>query len=206
MYRPARRLLPAVAACAIAALAAPAANAGVLVSSATSCDNPTVEHPFTSWGDIASYVLAPGGTLEGATAAWSLSAGVLTVAGNEPWYVHGAGESTSLFLNSGGSATTGSMCVGIEHPDVRFFARNNGSLTSTLQLEVLFEDASGNVHSLTIGQVAGGNGWDVTPIYPVVANLLPLLPGSHTAVAFRFTAQGGPWQIDDIYVDPWRKG
>ena len=39
----------------------------------------------------------------------------------------------------------------------------------------------------------------------VVANLLPLLPGEHTPVAFRFTALGGDWSIDDVYVDPYSR-
>ena len=40
----------------------------------------------------------------------------------------------------------------------------------------------------------------------MLANLLPLLPGEMTAVAFRFTARGGAsWAIDDIYVDPKRR-
>jgi hypothetical protein len=37
----------------------------------------------------------------------------------------------------------------------------------------------------------------------VLASLLPLLPGDHTPVRFRVTAQGGSWQIDDFYVDPY---
>jgi hypothetical protein len=43
---------------------------------------------------------------------------------------------------------------------------------------------------------------------PVIANLLPLLPGSRTAVAFRFTpyGDGGDWTIDDVYVDPGATG
>ena len=39
----------------------------------------------------------------------------------------------------------------------------------------------------------------------VIANLLPLLPGETTPVAFRFTAQGADWSIDDVYVDPYAK-
>jgi hypothetical protein len=42
-------------------------------------------------------------------------------------------------------------------------------------------------------------------MYPLVANLLPLLPGSHTAVSFRFTAGGGCVRIDDVYVDPYSR-
>jgi hypothetical protein len=39
----------------------------------------------------------------------------------------------------------------------------------------------------------------------VSASLLPLLPGSKTAVAFRFRAVTGNWNVDDAYVDPFSK-
>jgi hypothetical protein len=43
---------------------------------------------------------------------------------------------------------------------------------------------------------------------PLVVNLLPLLPGDYTPVAFEFTPQGygGNWRIDDVYVDPRSRG
>jgi hypothetical protein len=52
--------------------------------------------------------------------------------------------------------------------------------------------------------VLGGSAWQPTLPFPVVANLLPLLPGQMTPVAFRFTARGGAWRIDDVYIDPWK--
>jgi hypothetical protein len=190
---------------AVLGIAASAASAGPLVASATDCDAQTAEQPFLPWADPASYVLAPGGTIESGTAGWSVSGGAGAVSGNEPYYVHGAGESSALRMPNGASATTGSMCVGIEHPTVRLFAKNGGSALSTLRVEVMFEDAFGAVHSATIGVAAGGGNWQLTPQMPVIVNLLPLLPGDHTPVAFRFTSQGGPWTIDDVYVDPWQK-
>jgi hypothetical protein len=39
----------------------------------------------------------------------------------------------------------------------------------------------------------------------ILANLLPLLPGEHTPVAFRFTAVGGDWSVDDVWVDPYSR-
>jgi hypothetical protein len=60
------------------------------------------------------------------------------------------------------------------------------------------------VLTLPMGADLGG-GWHPSLPLPVVANLLPLLPNDRTAVAFRFTPLlGGEWQIDDIYVDPYR--
>jgi hypothetical protein len=39
----------------------------------------------------------------------------------------------------------------------------------------------------------------------VIANLLPLLPGDKTPVAFRFRAVTGNWNVDDAYVDPLQR-
>lgn len=188
------------------AFAAPAANAGVLVSSATSCDEQTYEQPFLPWADVANYVLAPNGTFESGADGWTLSGGASVVSGNESFYVHAPDESSSLSLPAGSSATSGAMCVGIEHPTLRIFARKAGSLTSTLKTEVLFEDASGNAHALTIGVLSASSSWQPSIVMPIVANLLPLLPDERTAVAFRFTVQGaGAWRVDDVYVDPYRR-
>ena len=189
------------------AIAAPSAQAGVLVSSATNCETQTVNKVFLPWLDVMDYTVVRNGTLEGGAAGWTLS-GASVVSGNEPWGVHGAGETRSLRIPAGKSATTPSICVGLLHPTLRFFAKSSGdsllsSVLSTLVVEVLFEDNFGNVLSLPIGVVTPGSRWSPTLPYPVLANLLPLLPNDRTAVRFRFTAVGGStWQIDDVYVDP----
>jgi hypothetical protein len=187
------------------ALSAPAAQAGQLADSATSCANQTYSQPFLPWADPASYVLAPDGNFEKGTGSWSLSGGAAVASGNESYNVGGASDSHSLSLPAGSSATSGAMCVGIEHPDVRIFARNSGSPLSSLRVDVLFEDTGGNVNSLTIGNIGSGSSWQPTAPSPVVANLLAVLSNDQTAVAFRFTPQGygGNWRIDDVYVDPW---
>jgi hypothetical protein len=189
------------------ALAAPTANAGVLISSATDCATQSLDNEFLPWLDPMLYTVVPNGTLENGAAGWTLS-GAYVVSGNEPWAIHNAADSKSLRVPAGKSATTPSICVGLLHPTLRFFAKSSGdsllsSLASTLAVEVLFEDNAGNVHSLPIGVVTPGSRWSPTLPYPVVANLLPLLPNDRTAVRFRFTAVGGSsWQIDDVYVDP----
>jgi hypothetical protein len=188
-------------------VAAPAASAGPLVSSATSCDEQVLEQPFLQWMDVAHYVLAPGGTFESGATGWALSGGAYVVSGDEPFDVHAAGETQALALPAGSSATSGSICVGIEHPTLRIFARNTGVVTSTLKVDVLFEDATGTVRSLTIGTLTGSSSFQPSVLMPLVVNLLPLLPDERTAVAFRFTPQGsmGSWRIDDVYVDPYRR-
>ena len=187
-------------------LAAPSARAGVLVASAPDCRDQVLEQPFVPWLDPASYVLVPDGDLSAGGAGWQLS-GASIAKENEPYHVHGAGPPRSIALPPGSSATSPALCVGLLHPTLRFFARNAGTTLGTLRVEVLFEDAVGDVHALPIGQVVGHRAWSPTLPMPVIANLLPLLPDQHTAVAFRFTSSGpgSSWRIDDVYVDPYRK-
>jgi hypothetical protein len=89
---------------------------------------------------------------------------------------------------------------------MRFFAKKNGGLLSTLAVSVLVETSLGAVVEAPIGVVAAGSSWTPTLPQAVVANLLPLMPPDRTAIAFRFTPLLGSWQIDDVYVDPWRMG
>ena len=191
---------------ATAALAAPA-QAGVLVSDAQNCaDEGPSARVFQRWLDWAQYVPAPGGYAESA-AGWDLKGGARVVAGNEPWSVGGQGHSKSLLLPAGSSATTDTMCVGLGHPTVRFFAkRTSGTLLNPLLVEVQFEALGGLLKSLPIGAVLAGGQWQPTLPSLVVANLLPLLPNAKTPVRFKFTPVGrADWQIDDVFVDPWAK-
>jgi hypothetical protein len=207
--RPARLLVAALlAAASLLALNAAPAHAGLLVKTTTSCDNQPLSQPFLRWVDPLTYTLAPNGGLEAGATDWTLSkASVVT--GNESFYVHGSGDSKSLYLPAGSSATTRAMCVGLDHLAMRFFAKSKDTTLlslSHLQVEVLFEDSGGNVRSLVIGSVLPSSKWAPTLPMLIVANLLPLLPGSSTPVAFRFTPKGkGSWWVDDIYVDPHRR-
>lgn len=186
------------------AAGAPSADAGVLVQSAKNCSSAAVEQPFSRWGDHAGYTLVPGGSFESGAPGWSLNRASV-VAGNEPFYVHNAGESHSLSIPAGGSATSPTVCVGLDKPTTRFFAKSSGGLLNTLAVQVQFETSLGLVLTLPIGVVTPGK-WSPTPPIAVIANLLPLLPGSQTPVRFRFTPVGtASWQIDDVYVDPRRR-
>ena len=194
-----------VAASAVTLAAAAPANAGLLVASAESCEAQSASQVFLRWLDPLRYEQAPGGDAE-SPQGWTLSGGAKIVSGNEPWKVGGSGDSRSLQLPRGSRATTGVMCVGITHPVMRFFARrSSGFLLDSLKVDVLFEGLGGTVDTVPVGLVLAGGQWQPTLPFPVLASLLPLLPGEMTPVQFRFTpVGGGTWQIDDVYVDPWR--
>jgi len=206
-----RRRVLSAAAIAVTALAATAvpASAGSLSDSAAPCADQQLEQPFLQWLDPAQYTLAPGGTIEGdAAGSWNLTGAAAPAAGNETFQVNDAADSTSLALPAGSSATSGAMCVGLEHPTMRFFAkRTGGSVLGTLRVDVLYEDLSGGTSSVPVGVVSGLlPGWRPSAPMPILANLLAPLQGGETAIALRFTPQGNSsWTIDDVYVDPFRR-
>jgi hypothetical protein len=160
--------------------------------------------PFLRWLDPAAYVLAPGGDFEGRS-GWALSGRAGVVRGNEPWRVGGRHDSFSLLLRDGASATTPPVCVGLLHPTLRFFA-TGGSGRSWLRVEVFYRTLAGPA-SHVVAFLPPHARWAPTLPLPFLANALGLtaLEGTTTTVQFRFTATGGaPWQVDDVYVDPWK--
>lgn len=202
MPRKSRLSVAAAVAAFAMTLVAPSAQAGVLVSSATACEAQSMSQVFLPWADPANYVLQPGGNFENGAPGWSLGDASI-VQGNEPWNVGAAKDHRSLSIPAGGVVTTSAICVGIEHPTLRLFSRSDAGALSRLDVEVLFEGATGEVHSLPIGAVGAG-GWSPSQIMVIGANLLAG-PDDRTAVAFRLTASGGAFQVDDVYVDPWSK-
>ena len=161
-------LAVAVVAGLTALVSAPAAHAGPLVTSADGCPTIPLEQPFQPWLDPSNYVLVPNGTFERGGSHWSLD-GAGVVSGNEPYYVHGDGETKSLSIGSGGSATSGTMCVGLNEPTLRLFVRSSRpSSLSKLKVEVLFEDATGTVQSLPIGTASALTSTSWNPSLPMV--------------------------------------
>jgi hypothetical protein len=187
-----------------AAIVAPPAHAGILTKTATDCDDPATTHAFARYLDPMNYELVPGGTFEDGGAGWTLAGGAKVVTGNEPADVANVGGTRSLSLPAGSSAETPPICVGLSEPTLRFFAKKNSGLLSTMLVSVEFQLATGTWLTIPNGVDLGG-GWHPSLPLPVIANLLPLLPPDRTAIKFRFTPiLGGDWQLDDVYVDPFR--
>jgi hypothetical protein len=204
------KIFVATAACAAAAIAAPAANAGVLVSSAESCATQQFSNPFSRWGDAAAYTPVPGGAFEGGQKGWTLSGGAKVVAGNESFKVGSGTDTSSLYIPQGGVATSPAMCVGLSEPTIRWFQKQSNSLlglglTGAMTVSVLTETSLGVVLETPVGVGLLGTSWSPSLTGLIVTNLLPLLPGDKTAVAFRFRAVTSAWNVDDVYVDPYQR-
>ena len=198
-----RRSYVAVLAVLVLALAAPQAHAGLLPGT---CPDEPLTQPFERWLDPLKYVLAPDGGFENGGEGWRLRNGADVERGNESFYVRGRDDRRALDLPAGASAVSPVTCVGIERPTLRFFARRTGGwLLSSLRVEVLYNGLDGRLRTIAALPVLAGSSWQPTLPLPILANLLPNLSGDQAVVAFRFTAVGGSFRVDDVYVDPYAK-
>ena len=182
---------------------------GVLASSGVAladCPAQSLSTPFSQWGDTNNYFLVPGGNFEGTSdqVGWTLSGASLTP-GNEPFYVDSTGDSQSLTISAGGSATSPYFCVDNTMSDLRFFAQE-ATAGSGLHVKALVQTANG-VQVVHIERLADGSMPSWAPTQPV-GDSSSLPDGDTLTVALEFSVPwwGGSWQIDDVYVDPYRSG
>ncbi len=172
-----------------------------------SCPAQPLSSPFSQWGDANSYFLVPGGSFEGTPdqVGWTLNNATLT-AGNEPFNVGGPSDAQSLAIQAGGSATSPYFCVDDTMSDLRFFAQQM-SAGSDLQIQALVQTAHG-VATVAVADLADGSMPAWAPTQPIAGDTAAIPNGASVMAALQFSvpATAGAWQLDDIYVDPWRSG
>lgn len=179
---------------ALAFTAAPA-SAGLGIS----CPSPTTK-AFAKWSDYANYAFAPNGGFESGSTGWSLKGGAKVVAGNEPFYLHGAGDRYSLSLSGGGSATSPAMCISLLSGKMRFVVR--GDQGAKVNVQIIYRGLLSSVLGiLDGGTYSVGSEWAPSKEVGMLGGVLPLLTSS---VSFRFTAVGGSVALDDVYLDPMK--
>jgi hypothetical protein len=190
-----------------AALATALLALALFAGPSKACSYSGAEKVFSPWGDQHDYVLAPDGGLEAAGSGWQLNHGAAVVEGNESYYLNGAGDSKSLSLPPGSSAVSPPVCMAIDTPIFRMVARNTGNQSSKLQVTASYR-LLGLLRTQTVGTVTGNSSWEPTnpqstvlTLSTVIGTLIP------SAIEIRFTplGSGGQWQVDDVYVDPFRR-
>ena len=192
----------------IAALAlTTTAKAGLIGTGRASYCDPSPVQAFSAFGDFAYYATLPNGDFEGGSTGWYLSGGARIAAGNEPYYVTGdAGDSHSLLLPEGSSAYSGTVCFALGDWHLRLFAKNVGSRTGGVRVQVVVPSLLGGLLTILDGGTITGSGtWAPSPrLQLALCNVTSLL--GTRAVAFRFTpvGQDAAYQIDDVYLDPWK--
>ena len=185
-----------------AAVAAPPASASLLPT----CAAVHTATPFAQWGDNNSYFLMPGGGFEAGAPGWTL-AGADVAAGNETSFVTARTDAHSLALDNPSVVISPTACVAMGENTIRLFVKNPGVTGSVLHIQAFVQNPlTGLVLStgFDIKGSPGAAGWAPTSQL-LIPNLLGGVLGTQN-LTLMFSTRGAPatWNIDDVYVDPFK--
>jgi hypothetical protein len=186
-----------VAAIASLAVAAPASAAS------SGCSTPPVGKAFELWGDPNDYFLAQGGDFE-STSGWTFSGGAKLVSGSEPWAATGKLGKSSLSMPVGSVALSPVLCLAPDNPSIRFFAKSAQGRAASLRGEAVVSKPTSQV--IGLGAVDGTLLWAAAKPMASGVNDVLLDSDKKVSLQIRFTAASGGWQIDDLFVDPQKRG
>jgi hypothetical protein len=189
-------------------LASPA-SAGLLSTVAgllPSCAARPTSTAFAMFGDTRSYFLMPGGEFESGAPGWTV-VGSSVVAGNESWFVNAKTDTHSLAIPTAASAISPTVCVAMGENTIRLFVKNSGVAGSVLHVQAFVQNPlTGLVLSTgaDISGSAGATGW--SPSSPIlIPNLLGGVLGTQNlTLVFTNTGKPATWNIDDVFVDPFK--
>lgn len=176
------------------------AASGSSASAGSACSSSAA---FAQFGDDSMYSLLSNGTLE--TGRPARRAGrPTTVAGNETFFLHAAGDTHSLQLRAGDSVAFHATCLPRLNPVFRLVARSaDGS--GTLKLQVQYGPTK-RLHGLPLATLSSSDyaAWTATPALPFLNGSQRLLAQVKGNVWLVLTAAGSAtWQVDDLYIDPY---
>jgi hypothetical protein len=196
------RHLVAVLACAfVSVLAVGTATAGA----ATGCPTRALTSPFAHWGDTGKYFALDNNGFENGSTSWTLAGGAKVVSGNESSHLNSPSDSHSLRLPTGASAQSAAACFDVSAQTVRLMVKGPTSSGAQLKVDayVLTHTSSGdNIRTVSTQIINPGSSWNPSAAVTFALGQSQMLAATAT-VQFTFTALGGTWQIDDVYVDPF---
>jgi hypothetical protein len=182
------------------------AQAALAYGTPLPCGSRSEAAVFAPWGDTATYFLVSNGGFESGSTDWSLSNGAKVVSGNETYHVAGAADSHSLSIPPNGAAESRTLCVSRGEDTIRLFVANPHKSGSILHVDAIVVNPDNGAIGTTAFDVNG----DVPSAAwaPTLQLKIPnLLGGSGTEqLTLRFTTRGAAatWNIDDVFVDPFK--
>ncbi len=198
---------------AVALLGAAAANPASAL--ADECPEQPTTQAFAKWGDSRDYALVPGGSFESGNAGWSFT-NARIANGNENTGVLTGAKSvamgTSWFVSAPSGLVSPWFCVSDAHPYFRYMLRANGPV-GMLATFVRYTDSTGRaiqqqVQSRLSTSLFPGK-WKPSDLNPLSINL-NLAEGETKRVQLVFftpgSIMGAAYNIDNVLVDPYRRG
>ena len=193
------------AALALALLTASAFGAGTAGAASAGCPARTMSSPFAHWGDTGRYFMLDNGGFENGSTSWTLAGGAKVVSGDESYHLGSPGGTHSLKLPTGASAQSAATCFDVTAQTVRLMVKGPSSSGAQLKVDayVLTQTSGGvNIRTVSTQILNPGTAWSPSSAVTFALGQSQMLAATAT-VQFTFTAIGGPWQIDDVYVDPF---
>jgi len=194
-------------------VAGAASLATTSAAQAAGCSWGPLTQPFLPWNDANLYFGAPGGDFESGASGWGIAGGAGIVAGNESSYVGSDSDNYSLALPTTSSVvTTPTICVTSQSPLIRLFIKNNGNLghiDGQLAVYLNFTGADGKAQQVKIAALTvKSTSWTLSaPISFIQYVSTPLKAGfAYVSFTLRPNDNHGNWQVDDLYVDPYKTG
>lgn len=184
------------------------ATATVPAVAGAACPTTPTTKAFGIFGDTADYSIVSNGHFEAGTSGWSLTKAAVA-SGNESYKVRSKSDAKSLAIQPTGVAVSPAFCVGVEHPNFRFFGRRTSGTWGVLNVKLRWTGADGKTNDTVVGALSGDpyKSWLATPKLPLATTLPLWQSGQTTSVRLVFDPEdfGGAWTIDDVYVDPYRR-
>ncbi len=182
---------------------------GVAAPPATaSCPGGELSRPFLKWLDPFWYRLADGGSVDRAAAGWTMTGGSHTVVSHVAPDLADSGQPWVVGIGAGGSATSPVTCLALDSPTLRFMVKSTGSPLGLLVVTAVLTENGALLKKVPVGVVTGlgHNQWKPSlPMLLAVPEIAGLDPSVDVHFKFTVTGLGGAFQIDDLYVDPYRK-
>jgi hypothetical protein len=187
------------------ALAERGGSPGVIVTSVVNKLDPNcgyqTSQTFRAFGDPAYYFLAPGGNAE--SNRWTTAGGAGVTAGQGVL----ASGLAAYDLPRGSSITSSAFCINLDGPTVRFSVKDPGVPGGVLRMDAIWTAPTGTTLTVPIATVPSTTkGVRLVAPSLVLFNLGALIhPTKGTTLKLQVTAIQGAWQVDDVYVDPYKR-
>lgn len=195
----------------LSALTAAVASVGVLTTTAPAeaatyynvCGQRITSQVFKAYGDTNEYFLPQEGGFETSRLNGWVASNAGIVSGNSPFYLTGNRyDSRSLKLNAGGSVTSEVICVVPGEDSIRFAYRSPGVSGATVRVDISVLSALGTA-SAAYTLTDTGAGWKVSPRL-AIPNKVDYTGAQSLKIKFTATGTSAAWQVDEVFVDPWR--
>ncbi len=128
------------------------ATATVPAVAGAACPTTPTTKAFSTFGDTADYSLVSNGHFESGTSGWSLTKAAVA-SGNESYKVRSKSDAKSLAIQPTGVAVSPAFCVGVEHPNFRFFGRRTSGTWGVLNVKLRWTGADGKTNDTVVGSL-----------------------------------------------------